>query len=137
MYEFQQTSKTWSQWTLLKPPDSCVFATSSWGQGLNDWGQGVLYLCQGTTRINERVSDMCTRDGDLIRERARVNGLIHINSISTDLSLKNNNRDKNFPNFHFIISFFPLGDILRTIVKLLSNDLYFVWKQGKDPEEED
>lgn len=101
MYEFEQTSKTRSQWMFLKPsaplklkpPDWGVFATSSWGQGLNDWGQGVLYLCQGTTQINERVSDMCTLDRDLIREGARVNGLIHNNSFSTDLSLKTNNID--------------------------------------------
>lgn len=32
---------------------------------------------------------MFTHDGDLIREGAHVNGLIYINSISPDLSLKN------------------------------------------------
>lgn len=105
-----------------------------------------MYLCQGTTRINERVSNMFTHDGDLIREGARVNGLIHINSISPDLSLKTNiytwsfcnliKKKKNIKTVFQIFPFFPLGVILRAIGKLLSNDLYFFRKQGKDTEEE-
>lgn len=88
---------------------------------------------------------MFTHDGDLIREGARVNGLIHINSISPDLSLKTNIytwslcnliKKKTLKLSSKYFPFFPLGVFLRAIGKLLSNDLYFLRKQGKDTEEE-